>query len=437
MSLREDKKMTMTYEEVTQEILSAPRFKKVPSVVNMKQYLTYLGHPEKEFKIIHVAGTNGKGSTCSFLESILRQHKKLTGLFTSPHLVDMRERMQIGREIVDKETFVDVYFQVKQVQKESGFPPLTFFELILVMALLIFKKKKVEYAIIEAGMGGKSDATNALSPVLSIITAVGMDHMQYLGETLSDIAKEKAGIMKAGVPCIFVDHETTITDIFEKQAKENMTPLLRVSEDSIKLNKMDGKVIDFSIDSRYYINSSLSVRSKGAYQAENGAVAAVAAKTLFPKMTDSVIESGLFEAFWPGRMEEIEEGIIVDGAHNEPSIKAFMNSVKLDKNVGSRILVFAVAADKDYNAMAKDLLKDDCFDTVILTRIPYERMEDPSVVRPVFEQYTNVRLYTEESMEKAYEMAVSMRRDEDLIYMAGSLYFIGALKEYLSGNLTK
>lgn len=418
----------MTYEEVTQEILSAPRFKTVPSVVNMKQYLSYLNHPEKSYQIIHVAGTNGKGSTCSYLESILRRQGLKMGLFTSPHLVDMRERMQINRELVDKELFLEVYNTVKQVQKESGFPPLTFFELILVMALLIFEKEQVDYAIIEAGMGGKSDATNALSPVLSIITAVGMDHMQYLGSTLEEIAKEKAGIMKPDVPCVFVDHNPHVTAIFEEQARKSMTPLFQFSEDSFKIKKIEGKVIDFSLETRYYINNLLSVRSKGVYQAENGSVAAVAAKILFPQIPDSVIEEGLLSTYWPGRMEEIREGVIIDGAHNEPSIKAFMNSVKQDGTCG-RILVFAVAADKDYDAMAKDLTKDGCFHTIILTRIPYERMEDPSAIRPIFERYTNAMIYTEESMEKAFELALSMKKEDDLVYMAGSLYFIGSIFE--------
>ena len=172
------------------------------------------------------------------------------------------------------------------------------------------------------------------------------------------------------------------------------------------------------------------MRSKGTYQVENGAVAATAMKILFPDIEDSVIETGLFQAYWPGRMEEIQEGIIIDGAHNEPSIKAFMKSVKQDDVIGGRILVFAVAGDKDYDSMAEDLVKDGCFGTVILTRIPYERMEDPSSIRPVFERYTDADIYTEESMEKACEMALSMKKDDDLIYMAGSLYFIGALKEF-------
>ena len=131
-------------------------------------------------------------------------------------------------------------------------------------------------------------------------------------------------------------------------------------------------------------------------------------------------------------MEEIEDGVVIDGAHNEPSIAAFMNSVRDDGFDSRRILVFAVAADKDYNAMAEELLKEGDFRAVILTRIPYERMEDPAVIRPVFEQYTDVPVYTEESMEKAYEMALSMKTEEDIVYMAGSLYFIGSLKEYLA-----
>ncbi len=420
------------YKMIENEILKAPRFKAIPSVDNVKQYLAWLGHPENSFKVIHVAGTNGKGSTCSFLESILREKGIRTGLFTSPHLVTMRERMQINREMVDEDVFVRAYEQVKKAQEESGFSPLTFFELVTVMAVLIFKEENVEYAVMETGMGGRFDATNALSPEICVITAIGMDHMQYLGDTIDKIAEEKAGIMKAGVPCVMVDHDPAIADIMIKTAEEKNAQLCLLSEDSYKILKHEGKVIDFSLKSVYYINSLLSVCSKGTYQAENGAVAAVAAKILFPDIDDEIIKKGLYNAFWPGRMEEIEDGVVIDGAHNEPSIAAFMNSVRDDGFDGRRILVFAVAADKDYNAMAEELLREGHFRKVILTRIPYERMEDPAVIRPVFEQYTDVPVYTEESMEKAYEMALSMKTEEDIVYMAGSLYFIGSLKEYLA-----
>ena len=428
---------TYTYEEAAAEILAAPRFKVIPSVENVRQYLEYFGHPENSFKVIHVAGTNGKGSTCSFLESILRKQGIRTGLFTSPHLVSMRERMQINREMVKKALFVKAFETVKKAQAVSGYPPLTFFELVLVMAVLIFQEEKVEYAVMETGMGGRYDATNALNPKICIITAIGLDHMQYLGNTIEEIAREKAGIMKPGVPCVYVDREKTITDLMREEAEKNMAKLCLISEDSIKLNSKRRKVIDFSIENRYYINSSLRVKSEGLYQAENGAVAAVAAKLLFPDLPDSVMEEGLFDAFWPGRMEEIRENVMIDGAHNEPSIKAFMNSVRNDgKSCQERILVFAVAADKDYDAMAEELLRDNPFSRVILTRIPYERMEDPAVIRPVFEKYTDVLIDTEEEMEKAVEKAFSIQKKEKnvTVYMAGSLYFIGSLKEYLASR---
>jgi len=421
------------YKMVENEILKAPRFKTIPSVENMRQYLEWFGHPENSFKVIHVAGTNGKGSTCSFLESILRKNGIRTGLFTSPHLVTMRERMQIDRELVDEESFVKAYELVKEAQRKSGFAPLTFFELVTLMAVLIFKEKQVEYAVMETGMGGRYDATNAFNPEICIITAIGMDHMQYLGNTIEEIAYEKAGIMKEGVPCVMVDHDPVITKVMKMTAKEKNAALCLLSRDSYKILKHGGKGIDFSVKSRYYINSLLSVCSKGVYQAENGTVAAVAAKILFPDIEDNVIREGLKSAFWPGRMEEIKDGVIIDGAHNEPSIEAFMNSVRVDGfDGGRRILVFAVAADKDYDAMAEELLREGHFRSVILTRIPYERMEDPAVIRPVFEKYTDIPVHTEESMEKAYQMALSMKTEEDVVYMAGSLYFIGALKEYLA-----
>lgn len=423
----------MTYQEIEEAILKAPRFKTIPSVENMRQYLEYFGHPEQSFSVIHVAGTNGKGSTCSFLESILRKAGIRTGLFTSPHLVSMRERIQIDREWADSSLFIEAYWKIKEAEEKTGFPPLTFFELLTLMAVLIFQESKVEYAVFETGMGGRLDATNALQPKICVITAVGMDHMQYLGDTIGKIAEEKAGIIKPGIPCVAVDHDPEVTNILKKNAEEKNAPLCLLMEDSYKILNIDGKVIDFSLKSRYYINNLLSVCSKGTYQAENGAVAAVAAKILFPEMEDEIIRQGLFYADWPGRMEEIMDGVVIDGAHNEPSIQAFMNSVRQDGRSGKdRILVFAVAADKDYDAMAKELVREGDFYRIILTRIPYERMEDPTAIRPVFEKYTDIPVETEESMERAYERALAMRGEEQTVYLAGSLYFVGKLKEYLA-----
>ena len=183
------------------------------------------------------------------------------------------------------------------------------------------------------------------------------------------------------------------------------------------------------------MNSTLSVRSRGLYQVENGAVAATAAHILFPDLPDETIREGIADTFWPGRMEEIADGVVIDGAHNEPSIRAFMDSVRNDgQKEDRRILVFAVAADKDYEAMARDILEDHCFRTIILTRIPYERIEDPETVKTVFEKAGARSVFTEPSMEKAYQMALEMKEEEDIVYLAGSLYFIGSLKNYLKGD---
>lgn len=429
---------SMTYIEIEKEILTAPRFKTIPSVENMRQYLAYFDHPESSFLVVHVAGTNGKGSTCSYLASILKKAGKKTGLFTSPHLITMRERIQINGELVDEQTVVRSYERVKEAQEKSGYPRLTFFELLTLLAVLIFQEHGVEYAVMETGMGGRYDATNALRPEICVITAIGMDHMQYLGDTIEKIAQEKAGIMKTGIPCVSVDHDPTVTKVLRTCAEEKKVPLCLLSEDSYKILNIGRKVIDFSVKSRYYINSLLSVCSRGIYQAENGAVAATAAKLLLPKLDDNDIRQGLLEANWPGRMEEIIPGIVVDGAHNEPSIQAFMNSVRRDGLSGERrILVFAVAADKDYSAMARTLLEKGDFHRIILTRIPYERMEDPYAIKPVFERYTIYPVEVEPEMETAYERAAAMREDEQVVYLVGSLYFVGSLKGYLQDKTLK
>lgn len=424
-----------TYEEAVEALFAAPRFKEVPSVVNIRRYLDFLGHPERAFRVVHVAGTNGKGSTCAFLEGILRGMGARTGLFTSPHLISPRERVQIDRQPVGREEFARAFGRIKEAERESGFSPLTFFESILVMALLIFREEKVQWAVAEAGMGGRSDATSALEPELCILTAVGMDHMEYLGRTLGEIAREKAGIMKKGIPCVAVDHDSEITGIFREEAAKIGCPLRLICPGSFKILKNSGKAIDFLVENRYYMNSVFSVCSSGRYQAENACVAAVAAKILFPGISDSLVGDSLRGVSWPGRMEQVGNGVIVDGAHNEPSIRAFMDTVRRDgQRAGNRVLVFCVARDKDYISMARELLRDDSFGAVVLAGLPCGRMEDPEKLKPLFQSYARVPVYTKKSMEEAYRLALSLRGEGGLVYVTGSLYFVGSFRKYLMGD---
>lgn len=196
-----EKREIKNYEQAVEYILDVPKFTKKNDMSDTKRFLKKLKNPEKDMKIIHIAGTNGKGSVCAYLCSVLKEAGFLTGMFTSPHLVDIRERFRIGGEMISEEQFLQVFLQVYE-NIDGDYHP-TFFEYLFFMAILLFKKAKVDYCILETGLGGRLDATNAVEKKeISIITEIGFDHMEYLGSTLTEIAGEKAGIIKENTPVV-------------------------------------------------------------------------------------------------------------------------------------------------------------------------------------------------------------------------------------------
>ncbi|MDE5777469.1 MAG: bifunctional folylpolyglutamate synthase/dihydrofolate synthase, partial [Lachnospiraceae bacterium] len=222
----------MNYQDCVDYILSIPLFAVKLGTENLNRILDVMGHPERTAPVIHVAGTNGKGSTCSFLSSILTAKGFKTGVFTSPHLININERIRIGTEEISNDDFVAVFEEVMRVVKvveEDGMAHPSFFEFMFLMAAVYFKKQDVDYAIYETGMGGRLDATNVVKPELCIITSVGMDHMQFLGDTIEQIAEEKAGIIKQGVPVVYFHRNFTVKDIIEKYCKK-MGAVLHIVE---------------------------------------------------------------------------------------------------------------------------------------------------------------------------------------------------------------
>ncbi|MCM1499114.1 MAG: Mur ligase family protein, partial [Clostridium sp.] len=224
----------MTYQECVDYLLSVPLFAKKLGTDNLNQILAIMGHPERKYPVIHVAGTNGKGSTCSFLTSILAQSGKRVGMFTSPHLERINERIRINQRLISDDEFTALFEEVMagvQCAKKSGLGHPSFFEFMFLMGAVYFQKQKVDYAVFETGMGGRLDATNVVQPVLTVITSVGMDHTQFLGSTLEEIAAEKAGIIKEGIPVVFYDHKDAATPVITKYC-EKMGAKLHIVEKS-------------------------------------------------------------------------------------------------------------------------------------------------------------------------------------------------------------
>lgn len=439
-----------SYEEAEAFLLEVPKFTRKNSLEETGLFLKALGSPEESCKIIHVAGTNGKGSVCAYLCSILKEAGCRTGMFTSPHLVEMRERFRVDGEVISKERFCQglsfVMEHLEEVRKAAGRPEYhpTFFELLFLMGMVIFREEKTEYLLMETGLGGRLDATNAVKhPVLTVITEIGMDHMEYLGDTIGQIAGEKAGILKAGVPVVFCDKRKEASEVIRKRAEILENRVVAVGKKDYVYRKLTNKSIDFSMQCRYYDYIRLSLTTTALYQMENAAIAVRCAEELRSQSTDSRILSmtgeqirkGLKETVWEGRMEEVLPHIFIDGAHNEDGIRAFAESVAADGCRGRRILVFSAVADKDYESMIGILRDRQLFDAVAVVGIHSERAAKPEKLKELFDSCKGIaETMFFKDMKEALPELQKRKENNDYIYIAGSLYLAGEVKA-LAGRM--
>ncbi|MGN0330827.1 MAG: bifunctional folylpolyglutamate synthase/dihydrofolate synthase [Kineothrix sp.] len=440
-----DKKRFTSCREAEIYLLELPRFVSKNRVEDTVSFLEALGSPEKDKKIIHVAGTNGKGSVCAYLCSLLMEAGYSVGMFTSPHLVEMRERFRINGVPVSQECFADAFRVVmkrleqarEKIGRESYHP--AFFELLFLMGMVIFQDKKPDYILLETGLGGRLDATNAVSsPILTVITEIGLDHMEYLGERIEDIAGEKAGIMKPGIPVVFCDKRKEVSEVIRRRAESLGNRAVGVSEKDFFNMNLRNKSIDFSMCSRYYGYVALTVRTKALYQVENAAIAVRCMEELEQgrAVTQEQLRLGVEKAYWEGRMEEVLPGVYLDGAHNEDGINAFCRTVEADGCRGERYLLFSAVADKNYESMIDTLGNSRLFHRIVVTAVHNSRAADPQDLKHSFERTGSGKkncILLQDAGE-ALNYLLSEKKEEDLVYAAGSLYLAGEIKALLRRN---
>ncbi|HBA68116.1 MAG TPA: hypothetical protein DCZ40_01995 [Lachnospiraceae bacterium] len=426
-----------SYGQAKQYILEVPKFTAKNSLEETKLFLKLLGSPEEGKKIIHVAGTNGKGSVCAYLCSMLTKGGYLTGMFTSPHLVDMRERFRIGSRIISEEKFLwgfrFVMERLEEMRKVSGKPEYhpTFFELLFLMGMAIFREENAEYIILETGLGGRMDATNAVeNPALTVITSIGYDHMEYLGNTIEEIAGEKAGILKPGVPVVYSDKRRNASIVIEERAKILGNRAVGIKEGDFIYNKLTKKSIDFSMHSRYYGYIRLKLETDALYQAENAAIAVRCMEEIpdAGNVKRGQIEEGLQETVWEGRMEEVLPGVYVDGAHNEDGMHAFIRSVEADGCEGRRYLLFSAVRDKNYGGMINILRESGLFNETVAVGIHNSRGMEPEELAKHFK---GMKCSFAEDAGQAFSGLLARKEEKDFIYIAGSLYLAGEMKALL------
>ncbi len=415
----------MQYSNTLDYIHSFIDFEKIPQysyassfrLERMQAFLEELSNPHKTLKAIHIAGSKGKGSTCAIIASILREAGYTVGLYTSPHLLDTRERIRVlikGSRLkaeglrnlegaIEEQEFIGLIEKIKPAaekfrdHKELG--KLSFFEILTACAFLYFKEKKVDFAVLETGLGGRLDATNVTEPLVCGITNISLEHVDKLGNSLEEIACEKAGIIKPQATVFCAPQDERVIRVIKDACRERNAKLYETSRDI----------------------GDLEINLLGVHQCENAALATAISKHINVK--EEAIRRGLKNVSWPGRLQVIQKEpyLVLDGAQNMVSIKIVLSTIKQVFSYKRLICIFGVSSDKDIKGMSAEL--DNTVDTAILTRSSSERAKAPIELK---ENFYNTNIELTGNVEEALRMSLEIASKEDLILVTGSLYVVAA-----------
>ena len=417
----------MNYNEAVEFLFSRRQKGMKLGLERMNRLLHLLGHPEKKFKSIHIAGTNGKGSTAAMIASVLQAGGYRTGLYTSPHLIDMRERIKIQEKMITESQVLDL---IEMMKPHIDTTEASFFEIMTAMAFLFFAEQKIDIAVVETGLGGRLDATNTLRPLMSVITEIGLDHTKILGKTLRPIAAEKAGIFKPGIPCVIGSNNPGVIAFFQEYAQKMKCPVHSVQK-RVSIKKMHlketGTTADLTVLQKKY--SGLYLRLVGEHQLNNLKTVMLCIDLLEKQgwdISEEAVRKGLRQVKWPARLELLQTRpkILLDSAHNPLGARRLAKSVKTIFHYRKLILIFGVLADKDYRAMLKTLVP--LADLLILTMPLSDRALHPKNLEhsPLLQ---GKNFLIEPDIEAAMHLALSRAAPDDMIVGAGSIYFVGEL----------
>ena len=428
----------LSIDDVTEYILNIPKFAEKIGIDDLRILMDKLGNPQDKAKAVHVAGTNGKGSTTEMIRLMLTEKGFRTGSFTSPHLVKINERIAVDGVMISDSDLVRCFRTVLSTVCSNSLRHPSFFEFVFAVAAVYFAEKKVDRVVYETGMGGRLDATNIIIPEVSVITSVGMDHMQYLGDTIEKIAYEKAGIIKPGVPVVhneICDFDGELkkraAEVIEKRAAELGCEFYPVTDRDVRklAEKLAGRVD----------NPAFTVK----YQRENAATAVRAFECIFAASDEiyDISARALNKFIMPARMEKIRNNVIIDGAHNTDAIPHFLSAagemsemMKPDKVK----LVFAVSSDKDYPEMVRMIYDAGLFDEIYLTSFHSVRKTDVGKIRALFEKAVSQgsagktpEVYAIPELGECLDRVLPGLGERELLFTAGSLYLAGEIEALL------
>ncbi len=442
------KALDYLYSFIDYETMQQPRNISYFDLRRMHELLKHFDNPHLKVRTIHIAGTKGKGSTAAMIASALTVAGYKTGLYTSPHLIDLRERYRIDSKFISKIAIVDLVDCLKPVvevvNQEAKYGKLTTFELLTTLAFLYFSHCQVDFQVIETGLGGRLDATNVVQPEICVITTIGFDHVDVLGNSLMTIATEKAGIIKTGSVVVSSPQPSEAASVIEKKCLVSKARLIRVGKDvswrglgfesNTQLIEINGRLKKYRI----------ALPLLGGCQQENAAAAVATLEVLVENgtnITHENIVTGLEKVRWPGRFQVIKQKplVVIDGAHNQASIHQFnlslasykRNCIGFQKNknpLERAILIIGTSADKDIASIVSELFL--LFNKVIVTRSRHPRAMSPSSIAAEFDRY-GLEASVTDSVPEAISLAFSEAGERDIICIIGSLFVAGEAVEYL------
>lgn len=425
----------MDYKEAMEYIVNTQKFGSNLGLKRTFKILELLGNPQKKIRCIHIAGTNGKGSTTAMISKVLIECGYRVGMYTSPYLEEFEERIQINGKNIPKDSLSRVVTEVSSAVTEtaaSGFGNPTEFEIITCAAFLYFYYEKVDFAVLEVGLGGRLDSTNVVTPILSVIASISYDHMKILGDTLSKIAAEKAGIIKQGIPVITVPQESSAMKVIEDTAARLSAPLIKIPETSVEFEysipNSGSQHISLKTQNDFY---DIELSLIGKYQLMNCALAIYALEEL--KSQGISIEkqdmlSALKKVEWPGRMEMLNKNplVILDGAHNIDGIRKLKESIDMYFDYKKMNLIIGILADKEVEPMISEIAVKP--DRIIAVTPHSNRAQSAKELSDVIKKYNEHVEYAEDYKE-AYLKGISCCSDDDMLLICGSLYMIGDMRK--------
>lgn len=428
----------MNYEETVAWIHDRIKFGIRPGLIRINELLDRLDNPQNKLKTVHIGGTNGKGSTTTFLRCLLEEQGLTVGTFTSPYIESFNERVAINGQPIPDEDLVELVKKIKPIVDEMDtveeLKNAVEFEILTAIMFQYFLEKEVDIVLVEVGLGGRYDCTNVITPLASAITTIGLDHVDILGDSIEEIASQKAGIIKENVPVVIGKVEEAALKVIKEEATNLNSPVFQYGEEFtskyIQPDESWGEIFNFR--SQELDLSHLKISLLGKHQVDNASVAielySIVSKSLGLPVTGKDIQKGLKKAFWPGRMEKISDEplIVLDGAHNDHAMQVLVQNLKTEFKGQHIHTIFGALSTKDIASMIKDLKTVPNLDLKVTT------FDYPKAFTK--EQYEELGLNAYNSWQEALAETLEELTGDDLVLVTGSLYFISQVRETLLGG---